>query len=73
MSSVKHYPRDIDPEIFDVSDRPKPLTPEVEAAARAAAERVERFYRENPDAAEIDRRLNDELFETVRRARDEDV
>ena len=72
MSSVKYYPRDTDPGVFDVSDRPQPITPEVEAAARAAAERVDRFYRENPDAAEIDRRLNDELHARVRRFRDEE-
>ena len=73
MSSVKRYPRDIDLGILDVSDPPRPMTPELEAACRAADERVSRYYRENPDAAEIDRRLNDELFETVRRAREEDV
>lgn len=72
MSSVKHYPSDVDPEIFEWSDRPQPITPEVEAVARAAAERRERFYRENPDAEEIDRRLNDELHEQVRRFRGEE-
>ena len=72
MSSVKYYPRDIDPEIFKWSDLPQPITPEVEAAVRAATERRERFYRENPDAAEIDRRLNDELHEQARRFRDEE-
>ena len=69
MSSVKRYPRDIDLGVLDVSDRPQPLTPEIEAAARAADERVSRYYRENPDAADRDRRLNDELHAQVRRFR----
>lgn len=72
MSFVKRYPRDIDLGVLDLSDGPQPITPEIEAAARAADERVERFYRENPDAAEIDLRLNDELHAQVRRFRGEE-
>lgn len=72
MSSVKRYPRDVDLGDLDVSDPPRPMTPELEAACRAADERVGRFYRENPDASEIDRRLNDELHARVRQFRGEE-
>lgn len=71
MHDVKRYPSDIDLGVLDVSDPPRQITPELEAACRAADERVSRYYRENPDAADLDRRLNDELHARVRRFRGE--
>lgn len=70
MASAKHYPPDIDPTIFTISDPPPPITQEVLDAARAADERVKQFYRENPNAAEIDDRMNEEIHERARRYRD---
>ena len=69
MSPVKSYPSDLDPGLFAVSDAPLPqVTPEEQAVVSAATERAERYYRENPDAEEIDRQLNDELHAAARQA-----
>ena len=70
MASAKHYPPEFDPAIFTTSNPPPPITSEVLEAVRAADERVERFYRENPNAAEIDDRMNEEIRERARRYRE---
>lgn len=69
MSPVKSYPSDLEPGVFAVADGPLPqATPEEQAVVSAAAESAERYYRENPDAEEVDRRLNDELHAAAGRA-----
>lgn len=65
---MKSYPSDLDPGVFAVADDPLPqVTPEEQAVVSAATDRAERYYRENPDAEEIDRQMNDELHATARR------
>ena len=66
MTATKHYPPEFDLEIFAIPDPPPQIAAKVLEAARAADERVERFYRENPDAAEIDDRMNREKHERAR-------
>ena len=71
MTATKYYPPEFDPEIFAVPDPPPHVAAKVLEAARAADERVERFYRENPNAAEIDDRRNREIHERARQYREE--
>ena len=70
MTSMKSYPSDLAPGTFAVADDASlpEITPEEQAVVDAATERAERYYRENPDAEETDRRLNDELRDIARRA-----
>lgn len=70
MTSMKTYPSDLAPGVFAVADDASlpEITPEEQAIVDAATESARRYYRENPDAEEIDERLNDELRATARRA-----
>ena len=69
MASVKTYPSDLGPGAFAVADDSllPQITPDEQAVVDAATESALRYYRENPDAEEIDERLNDELH-AARRA-----
>ena len=66
-----NYPPDADPEIFTVADPPPMITPEIMDAVRAADERAARFYRENPNAAELDDQANEKIHRWARKAREE--
>ncbi len=70
MPSMKTYPSDLGPGAFAVADDASlpEITPEEQAIVDAATESARRYYRENPDAEEIDKRLNEELRATARRA-----
>ena len=58
---------------FAVFGEPLPqVSPAEQALVVAATERVERYYRDTPDAEGIDRRLNDELRKRARLPQDED-
>ena len=48
-------------DLFAVSDTPQQITADELAAIDAAQETVDHFYRDNPDAEQIDVRLNNEL------------
>lgn len=70
VPSMKTYPSELDPGVFAVADDASlpEITPEEQAVVDAATESARRYYRENPDAEEVDKRLNDELRATARRA-----
>ena len=54
-------PQDQGSDLFAVHNTPQQITADELAAVDAAQEAVDRFYRDNPDAEQIDVRLNNEL------------
>ena len=68
MPSVKSHSPDLHTGAFAVVDPPSTVTTEEMDTIRAANERVDRYYKNNSDAAETDRKLNDELRGHARRA-----
>ena len=57
----RQNPQNQGSDLFAVSNKPKQITADELAAVDAAQEAVDRFYRDNPDAEQIDVRLNNDL------------
>ena len=70
MPIMKTYPCDLAAGVFDVvDDAPLPqITRQEQAVVDAATQSARRYYQQNPDAEEIDKRLNSELRAMSRRA-----
>ena len=74
MPITKTYPCDLAAGVFDVvNDASLPLiTRQEQAVVDAATQSARRYYQQNPDAEETDKRLNSELRAMSRRAHPDD-
>ena len=61
MVTQQQNPQDQESDLFAVSNKPQQITADELAAVDAAQEDVDRYYRDNPDAEQIDVRLNNDL------------